>query len=149
MGWSPEGRSSDEVASEGSEARARRRDLGGPLPAVGDSSSPSVDADGGEGFFLGGDDRVRRGARAADFEVRAPTGLAAGFAPELFSRVGHSGLTQSVHGGRPASIAVTTGAWQTGHGGWSFSSFPRWGSGYVTRHDGYPEQPTNRFPANE
>jgi hypothetical protein len=59
-------------------------------------------------------------SRAAFFSARA--------AASAF-RVGHSGLMQSVQGGRPASIAVTIGAPHSGHGGWSLSSLPRCGSG--------------------
>ena len=66
-------------------------------------------------------------ARSAFASVRAVARAA--FSSARWSRVGHSGLMQSVHGGRPASMAVTTGARQTGHGGWSFSSLPRCGSG--------------------
>ena len=73
-------------------------------------------------------DRERAGRFAGAFRPAFPFG-AASAAGGSFTRVGHAGLMQSVQGGRPASIAVTTGARQTGHGGWSFSSFPRWGSG--------------------
>jgi hypothetical protein len=91
----------------------------------------------GRGAFDAAGERDRvpsvfdRGAAVVPFFARV------GFVRSVgFSRVGHAGLMQSVHGGRPASIAVTTGDRQTGHGGWSFSSFPRWGSGYVTRQVG-------------
>ncbi len=52
------------------------------------------------------------------------------------ARVGQFGLMHKVQGGRPASMAVTTGAWHTGHGSGERSSFPRWGRGYVVRHSG-------------
>ena len=49
---------------------------------------------------------------------------------------GYTDRLSKVQGGRPASMAVTTGAWHTGHGSGERSSFPRWGRGYVVRHSG-------------
>ena len=112
------------------DGRARFRAPGKGEGAAGADAVDSVD--------FGMDGPVRPGPRPRDpfsFAVPAerfafPLGRPVDFVPSFFfSRVGHSGLMQSVHGGRPASIAVTTGARQTGHGGWSFSSFPRWGRG--------------------
>src|SRR5580658_1255674 len=63
--------------------------------------------------------RFRAGAffAALALAALARSAFLASWSAFFCRRVGHSGLMQSVHGGRPASIAVTTGAWQVGQGG--------------------------------
>ena len=102
--------------------RAREGDAGG----LADSSETAFARREVVGFFGVDPDRLFF-VRGAALDLRAVARASFFFAAS--ARVGQSGLIQSVHGGRHASIAVTTGARHTGHGGWSFSSFPRCGSG--------------------
>ncbi len=90
------------------------------------TGSFSEGAAGEAGAGSTGEAGVPVGGLAAAFFFRAGAFFRAAFAFSAFfasasaffaSRLGHSGLMHSVHGGRPASIAVTTGARQTGHGG--------------------------------
>ena len=98
------------------------------------SRSGGVSATGAAGSGTAGSAfwaRLRAGeVDGTFFRPRADAALGSPFsAAFLPSRLGQAGLMQSRQGGRPASIAVTIGARQTGHGASSFSSFPRWGSG--------------------